>query len=98
MPVPRSRILNHRLVRRYASLVREDLSLTYRRDLHKWLIVAPIMGVVAGLLISLIAAIILLWTWPAVLRLYYAHPAYIVPGIALGFVIAGVIMQDRTPD
>ena len=98
MPVPRSRILNHPRVRRYVSLVREDLSLTYRRDLHKWLIVAPIMGVAAGLLISLIAAIILLWIWPPVLRFYYAHPAYMIPGIATGFLIAGLIMQYLTPD
>ncbi|HVX41487.1 MAG TPA: chloride channel protein [Gemmatimonadaceae bacterium] len=98
MPVSKLKILEHPLVRRYTSLVREDLAATYRRDLHKWLIVGPIMGVIAGLLISLVAAIILLWIWPPVLHLYLAHQWLMIPGLALGFLIAGLIMQYLTHD
>ncbi|HTU46538.1 MAG TPA: hypothetical protein VMF91_15830, partial [Bryobacteraceae bacterium] len=53
------KILEHPLLRKYTSLVREDMSATYSRDLHKWLIIAPVMGIATGLLITLIAQIIL---------------------------------------
>ncbi|MGH9726237.1 MAG: hypothetical protein ACRD41_14325, partial [Candidatus Acidiferrales bacterium] len=61
------RLLNHPLVRKYTSLVHEDLTATYSRDLHKWLLIAPIMGVVTGLLIALLAEIILKRMWPPIL-------------------------------
>jgi chloride channel protein, CIC family len=93
-----SKIVEHPLLRRYTSLVREDLSATYSRDLHKWLIIAPVMGVAAGLLITLIAQIILKWMWPPILRYYLAHPIMIVPCLTAGFLIAGLIMQFMTPD
>jgi hypothetical protein len=32
---------------KYLALVHEDLSATYSRDIHKWLLVAPLIGVVA---------------------------------------------------
>lgn len=92
------RILDHPLLRKYTSLVREDLAATYTRDLHKWLLIAPVMGVMAGLVIALVAAIVLQWMWPPILRHYLAHPAVMVPGIVGGFVIAGLIMQYFTPD
>ena len=91
-------LLDHPLLRRYTALVRDDLSATYSRDLHKWLIVAPIIGVVTGLAITLIAKVILTWTWPHVLRYYLAHPLVIVPGVTAGFIVAGLIMQYATPD
>ncbi len=92
------KLLNHPRIRKYADLVHEDLSATYSRDLHEWLIIAPVIGVVTGLTITLIAKIILFWMWPVVLHLYLAHPATIIPGLAAGFAIAGLLMQYLTPD
>ncbi|MGH9678396.1 MAG: chloride channel protein, partial [Candidatus Acidiferrales bacterium] len=89
---------NHPLISRYTSLVREDMASTYSRDLHRWLIIAPIMGVLTGLLITLVVEIILKWIWPPVLRFYLAHPFVMVPGLIVGFVIAGLLMQYLTPD
>ncbi|HEV2419047.1 MAG TPA: chloride channel protein [Terriglobia bacterium] len=91
-------ILNHPLLRKYTALVHEDLSATYSRDLHKWLIIAPIIGVASGLVITLIAEIILRWMWPRILTYYLAHPSVIIPGLVAGFIIAGLIMQYMTPD
>ena len=85
-------------LRRYASLVREEMTATYSRDLHKWLIVAPILGVITGLLITLLVKVILIWTWPRVLRYYLAHPSAMVPGWLIGFLLAGLLMQYLTPD
>ncbi|HVB37637.1 MAG TPA: chloride channel protein, partial [Vicinamibacterales bacterium] len=94
----RTRGRPHPRLRKYAAIVREDLSTTYSRDLHKWLVVAPIIGVVTGLVITLIASIILTWMWPPLLRFYLHHPLLIVPGLAAGFAVAGLIMQYLTPD
>lgn len=85
-------------LRRYASLIREDLAETYSRDLHKWLVIAPILGVVTGLLITLLVKVILVWMWPQLLRYYLSHRAAIVPGLILGFIVAGLLMQFLTPD
>ncbi|MGH9375612.1 MAG: chloride channel protein, partial [Terriglobia bacterium] len=73
-------------------------SFTYSRDLHKWLIIAPIIGVITGLIITLIAEIILTWMWPPLLHYYLGHRLAIIPGVIIGFVIAGLIMQYLTPD
>ena len=94
----RSKILDHPLLKKYTSLIHEDLSETYSRDLHKWLIIAPLIGVITGLLIALIAKIILYWMWPRFLAYFLGHPWAIIPGISLGFLIAGLIMQFATPD
>src|SRR5487761_187666 len=94
----KSKILNHPLLRKYTALVHEDLSATYSRDLHKWLIVAPIVGVATGLVVTLIAKIILYWMWPRILAYYLHHHIFIIPGILIGFVIAGLIMQYMTPN
>lgn len=86
-------------LRRYASLIREDLVETYSRDLHKWLVIAPILGVVTGLLITLLVKVILYWIWGDHLYHYYlSHRAAIIPGLILGFVVAGLLMQYLTPD
>ncbi|MDE3152901.1 MAG: chloride channel protein [Gemmatimonadota bacterium] len=92
------RVRSHPLVRRYSALVREDMAATYARDLHRWILIAPVLGVITGLLITGIAEIILQWLWPAMLRVDLAHPAAIVPTVTLGFVAAGLIMQYMTPD
>ncbi|MGH9342919.1 MAG: chloride channel protein, partial [Terriglobia bacterium] len=94
----KSGILNHPLLRKYTALIHEDLSATYSRDIHKWLIIAPIIGVASGLVITLIAEIILRWMWPRILAYYFAHPSVIIPGLVVGFIIAGLIMQYMTPD
>jgi CIC family chloride channel protein len=86
------------ILRRYAAFVREDLAETYSRDLHKWLIIAPILGVVTGLLITLLVKVILIWMWPPVLHYYVAHRVAIIPGLLIGFVVAGLLMQYLTPN
>ncbi|HEX4005997.1 MAG TPA: chloride channel protein [Acidobacteriaceae bacterium] len=88
----------HDLVRRCLVLVREDMVHVYARDLRKWLVVAPIIGVLTGLTVSGIAVVILGAMWPAVLKLYLHHPWTIVPGVVAGSVAAGLIMQFFTPD
>src|SRR5579875_1207470 len=93
-----SRLMRNPRLRKYAALVHEDLSATYSRDLHRWLIVAPIMGVFTGLLVTLIVEVILQWMWPPLLRYYIAHPLVMIPGVTAGFVIAGLLMQYLTPN
>ncbi len=90
--------LRHPLLRKYAPLVHEDLTAVYARDLQKWLIIAPIIGVMTGLTITAIAVIILNGVWAPVLRYYLSHHWAIVPGLLAGFVVTGLIMQFLTPD
>ncbi|HEY1810364.1 MAG TPA: chloride channel protein [Acidobacteriaceae bacterium] len=100
--VPRRRIHNwfvrHPVLRRYLPLVHEDLTQVYARDLRKWLIIAPIVGVITGLIVTAIAVVILRKMWPAVLAYYLHHHWAIVPGLVLGFMLTGLIMQFLTPD
>ena len=91
-------ILHHPLFRKYLPLVHEDLAEVYSRDLQKWLIVAPVIGVTTGLAITAITAIILGNLWPFVLHYYLDHHWAIVPGLVLGFAVTGAIMQFFTPD
>lgn len=93
-----SRILNHPLLRKYTQLIHQDLSETYSRDLHKWLIISPIIGAITGLVVTLIAVIILGKMWPLLLNYYLKHHWMILPGLLFGFVITGLIMQYFTPD
>ena len=94
----KSGMLDHPLLRKYFPLVHEDMMATYSRDLHKWLIIAPIIGVTTGLVITLIAEIILVWVWPHVLGCYLAHHSVMIPGVVIGFILTGLIMQYLTPD
>jgi len=89
---------NHPLIRRYTVLVREDLSATYSRAIQKWLLVAPIVGIATGLVISGITYLILVLIWPRLLRIYLHHHWTIVPGLFVGFLLTGLIMQFRAPD
>lgn len=91
-------VLNHPLLRRYTGLVHADVSATYSRQLHKWLIIAPIIGVVVGLFITAVTTVILEWIWPPVHAFYMANPWGIIPGLVFGFTVAGLIMQYLTPD
>lgn len=91
-------VLKHPLLRKYLPLVHEDLTATYSRDLHKWLVIAPIIGVTTGLLITGIAIIMLGKIWPVVLKYYLNHHWAIVPGLVAAFAVTGLIMQYLTPD
>lgn len=91
-------LLQHPWLRRYLPLVHEDLTAVYTRDLQKWLIVAPIIGVTTGLAVTAIAIVILNKLWPVVLAYYLHHHWAIVPGLVLAFAATGLIMQFLTPD
>ncbi len=93
-----SELLNHPSIRRYTALINEDLTATYSRDIQKWLLVAPIIGVVTGLFITGIATLILDTIWVRVLPYYLLHHWAIVIGLLIGFTLTGLIMQFRTPD
>jgi len=91
-------LLNRPGVRKYAGILRGSLASVYSRDLHKWLLIAPIIGGATGLVMTLLVTVILRWIWPPVLKVYFAHPVWIIPGLAAGFAIAGLLMQYLTPD
>lgn len=91
-------LLHHPLLRKYLPLVHEDLVAVYSRDLQKWLIVAPVIGVSTGLAITAITEIVLGKLWPVVLHFYLHHHWAIVPLLVVGFAITGLIMQFLTPD
>ena len=93
-----SRFFKHPLLRKYTALVNEDLTATYSRDIQKWLLVAPIIGVLAGLIITGIAVLVLDVIWAALLPYYLAHHWAIVVGLVAGFFVTGLIMQFCTPD
>ncbi|HEV2645091.1 MAG TPA: chloride channel protein [Acidobacteriaceae bacterium] len=78
--------------------MQSDLAATYARNLHKWLLIAPLIGIVAGLAITAVAVIILRQMWPPILSYYLHHHWAIVPGITLGCAITGLIMQFTTPN
>ena len=92
------RLLKHPLIDKCVSLVHADLTEVYARDLRKWLIIAPIIGLTTGLVITAIVVIILGKMWPPILRYYLHHHWSIVPGLVLAFVVTGLIMQFLTPD
>jgi CIC family chloride channel protein len=86
------------LWRHYLPAVHADMTATYERNLHKWLIISPIIGVVVGLTITGVAVVILQEMWPAVLGYYLDHHWSIVPGLVVGCALTGLIMQFLTPD
>jgi chloride channel protein, CIC family len=88
--------LKYPILRRYSAIFREDLSSTYSRDIQKWLLVAPIIGIVVGLLIALLTKILLDTIWVAILPIYLEHHWTIIPGLTIGFLLTGLIMQYRT--
>ena len=85
-------------LRRYLPLVHEDLSAAYSRNLHKWLLIAPLVGVTVGLAITLVAVVILRKLWPPVLAFYLSHWVAIVPCLAVAGAVTGLIMQHFTTD
>lgn len=92
------RFLQHPVLGKYFPRVHQDLLATYSRDLHKWLLIAPIIGITTGLFITAIARLILGQLWPMVLTYYLRHHWAIVPGLTFGFIVTGLIMQFFTPD
>jgi CIC family chloride channel protein len=86
------------MLRKYLPLVHEDLGTTYSRNLHKWLVIAPIIGITAGLAITGICEIILKLLWPHMLAYYLQHHWAIIPGVTAGFILTGLIMQFLTRD
>jgi CIC family chloride channel protein len=94
----RKNLLAHPVLRKYLPWVHEDLASIYSRDLQKWLIVAPIIGLMTGLAITGIAALLLGKLWPWVLNYYLGHHWAIVPGLVLSFAATGAIMQFLTPN
>jgi len=92
------RLIDHPLLRKYLPLVHEDLTATYSRNLHKWLLISPVVGISTGLVITGIAIVILKFLWPAVLAYYLHHHWVMVPGVLLGFIVTGLIMQFFTRD
>ncbi len=94
----RNGLLHHPLLRKYAPLIHDDLTAVYARDLRKWLVIAPIIGLVTGLMITALAVIILNKMWPPILNYYLHHQWAMVPGLLLGCAATGLIMQYFTPD
>lgn len=93
-----AQLKTHPILRRRLPLVYEDLSSTYARNLHKWLIVAPLVGVTVGLIMTGLAELLLRGIWPPVLAFYLGHHWAIIPGLAVGCAAAGLIMQYGTPN
>ncbi len=92
----RNRLMEHPLLRRYFPTVREDMAATYARNLHKWLLIAPLIGITAGLTITVVAVVILREMWPPILGYYLGHHWAIVPGLVVGCALTGLIMQFMT--
>jgi len=93
-----SRLLSHPALRRYTALINEDLSATYSRDIQKWLLIAPVIGIVTGFFITGIAKLILDTIWVRVLPYYLLHHEAILLGLLIGFLLTGLIMQFGTPN
>ncbi len=96
--IKQSRLLQHPLVGKIASLVSEDLIATFSRDIKKWLIVAPIIGLITGPVIAGLSYVILGVLWNYLLPAYLAHHWLIVPSMTVGFLLTGLIMRYLTPD
>jgi hypothetical protein len=88
----------HPVLHRLLPKVHEDLTATYTRKLHKWLLIAPLIGLMVELTITGVAVIILREMWPVVLAYYLHHHWAIVHGLVLGCALTGLIMQYLTPD
>jgi chloride channel protein, CIC family len=93
-----SRFFQNPVLGRYVPLVSEDLIATFSRDIQKWLIVAPIIGLITGPAIAALTYVVLGVVWNYLLPAYLAHHWLIVPSLTAGFLVIGLIMQSLTPD
>src|SRR5208282_4234416 len=93
-----SSFFKHPRLRKYTALVNEDLAATYSRDVQKCFLVAPIIGILTGLIITGIAVLILGIIWAALLPYYLAHHWAIVVGLVAGFFLTCLFMHFGTPD
>ncbi len=98
MPEEKTKATKRHRLQKYAGLLRKDLAAAYSRDLHKWVFIAPVIGVLTGLVITGITVIILDKMWPLLLGYFLRHHWAIVPGLVAGFIVTGLIMQHFTPD
>jgi hypothetical protein len=89
-----SKLFKHPLLSKYTGLVHEDLTATYSRDIQKWLLVAPLIGVLTGLITAAITILILQVIWAALFPYYLAHHWAILVGLVSGFFVTGVIMHE----
>jgi CIC family chloride channel protein len=94
----RAHVLQHPILSKYFPLIHEDLAATYARDLFKWLLIAPIIGLTTGLAVTGIAIVILRELWPPLLKFFLGHIWSIVPVLTVSFAVTGLIMQYLTPD
>jgi chloride channel protein, CIC family len=94
----RRHLSEHGFFRKYLPRVHEDLTAVYARDLRKWLVVAPVIGLITGLVITGVVVIILGKLWPPVLAYYLRHHWAILPGLLFGFIATGLLMQFLTLD
>jgi CIC family chloride channel protein len=102
--VIKRKLLNPRIwercphVHKYFAVVHADLGRTYAQDVGKWLLIAPLIGILTGAVIVLEVVVILPGIWGHLLPPYYAHHWLIIPGVLVGFGAAGLIMRYLTPD
>jgi chloride channel protein, CIC family len=85
-------------LRKYFAVVHADLTQTYARDVGKWLLIAPLIGIVTGLVIVLEVVMILHGIWALLLPIYCTYHWLILPGVLAGFGATGLIMRYLTPD
>jgi chloride channel protein, CIC family len=84
-------------LRKYFAVVHADFTETYARDVGKWLIAAPLIGIVTGLVIVL-EVVVIRGIWGYLLPRYCTHHWLIIPGVLIGFGATGLIMRYLTPD
>jgi chloride channel protein, CIC family len=85
-------------LRKYFAVVHADLTETYARHVGKWLLIAPLIGIVTGLVIVLEVVVILHGIWAFLLPRFSTHHWLILPGVLVGFGATGLIMRYLTPD
>jgi chloride channel protein, CIC family len=85
-------------LRKYFAIVHADLTQTYARDVGQWLLIAPLIGIVTGLVIVLEVVMILHGIWALLLPIYCTYHWLILPGVLAGFGATGLIMRYLTPD
>jgi chloride channel protein, CIC family len=83
---------------KYFALVHEDLTAIYSRDIHKWLLLAPLIGVVTGVVITGVVLLILGFLWKQLLPIYYHNHLALVLLTTIGFLLTGLIMEYLTPN